>query len=111
MADGLDVKLAHVVAEWAHDRPLISCRFEPQGRYVFAGSEDSTVQRWAFDGGAKTPFVGHESWVRAIAFSKDGATMITGGYEGRLMWWPTAADKPESIRRVDAHHGWLRSLS
>jgi WD40 repeat protein len=111
MADGLDVKQAHIVSEWAHDRPLISCRFEPQGRYVFAGSEDSTVQRWTLDGGAKTPFVGHESWVRAIAFSKDGATMITGGYEGRLIWWPTAADKPEPARRVDAHHGWLRSIS
>jgi WD40 repeat protein len=111
MADGLDVKQAHIASEWAHDRPLISCRFDPQGRYVFAGSEDSTVQRWALDGGAKTPFLGHESWVRAIAFSKDGAAMITGGYEGRLIWWPTAADKPEPTRRVDAHHGWLRSIT
>jgi WD40 repeat protein len=111
MAEALDVKQAHIVNEWAHDRPLVSCRFEPQGRYVFAGSEDSSVLRWALADGAKTAFTGHESWVRAFAFSKDGATTITGGYEGRLIWWPTAAEKPEPIRRVDAHQGWLRSMS
>ena len=47
----LDIKQAHIVSEWAHDRPLISCRFEPQGRYVFAGAEDNTVQRWALADG------------------------------------------------------------
>lgn len=81
---------------------MISCRFEPQGRYVFAGAEDNTVQRWALADGVKTPLVGHESWVKAIAFSKDGETTITGGSEGRLIWWPTAAEKPAEIRRIDA---------
>ena len=111
MTAALDIKQAHIVSEWAHDRPLISCRFEPQGRYVFAGAEDNTVQRWALADGVKTPLVGHESWVKAIAFSKDGETTITGGSEGRLIWWPTAAEQPAEIRRIDAHQGWIRSLS
>jgi len=111
MAEGLDVKGAHVLAQWAHDRPLVSCRFEPQGRFVFAGSEDNRVQRWALADGAKTSLAGHDSWVRAIAFTKDGSFTITGGYEGRLIWWPTAAEKPEPVRSVDAHQGWLRSMS
>lgn len=111
MTAALDIKQAHIVSEWAHDRPLISCRIEPQGRYVFAGAEDNSVQRWSLADGAKTPLIGHDSWVKAIAFSKDGETTITGGSEGRLIWWPTAAEKPTEIRRVDGHQGWIRALS
>jgi WD40 repeat protein len=110
MADGLDVKQAHVIAEWKHDRPLVSCRFDPLGRYVFAGAEDNSVQRFALADGAKTPLAGHESWVRAIAFSKDGALTITGGYDGRLIWWPTDAPQPTPVRSIEAHKGWIRSM-
>lgn len=107
----LDIKQANIIAQWAHDRPLISCRFDPTGRYVFAGSEDSSVQRWNLADGKKTPFVGHESWVRAMAFSKDGSHIITAGSEGKLIWWPAAAEQPQPVRNVDAHHGWIRSVS
>lgn len=107
----LDVKQAHVVAQWPHERPLVSCRFEPQGRFVFAGSEDNSVQRWNLTDGKRTPLVGHESWVRAMAFSKDGAFTITGGSEGKLIWWNTDAENPQPVRSVEAHQGWIRSMS
>lgn len=107
----LDVKQARLLTDWTHERPLVSCRFEPQGRYVFAGAEDSTVVRFALADGAKVSFVGHESWVRAIAFTHDGAVMVTGGYDGALLWWDVAADKPAPVRRVDAHQGWIRSVA
>lgn len=107
----LDPKQAKVVADWTHERPLLSCRFDPLGRYVFAGAEDNTVQRWDIAAGTKVPLIGHESWVHAIAFSKDGAFTITGGCDGRLIWWPTAAEKPEPARKLDAHQGWIRAIS
>jgi WD40 repeat protein len=109
---GLDVKQAKVIATWAHDRPLISCRFDPQGRFVFCGAEDKTVQRFRLADGVKTPFVGgHETWVHALAFSPDGETLISGGCEGRIVWWPTASDTPAPARQVPAHHGWIRALA
>jgi WD40 repeat protein len=111
MADALDVKKAHITGQWAHDRPLFSCRFDPQGRYVFAGSEDTNVVRWTLADGAKSVFAGHTGWPRSIGFSKDGETMISGDYHGALLWWPTAAEKPEPARRIDAHQGWLRALA
>ncbi|RIK88948.1 MAG: WD40 repeat domain-containing protein [Planctomycetota bacterium] len=109
MTTTLDVKQTRSLPEHAHDRPLVSCRFEPQGRFVFAGSEDRTVVRWSLADGAKASVAGHESWVKAIAFTKDGAQTITAGYDGRLVWWPTDAEKPEPIRSLDAHQGWVRS--
>lgn len=101
----------HVVATWKYDRPLTACRFDPLGRYVFAGVENYTVQRFDLKDGKLTPFVGHESWCRAIGFSPDGKTTFTGGYDGRLLWWQTDADEPKPLRAVSAHEGWIRALA
>jgi len=102
----------HEKAKWKHARPLTACRFDPAGKYVFTGAEDNTVQRWDLADGKMTSFAAHDSWVRAIGFSHDGAQVITGGYDGRLIWWETAAEKPEPIRKIEpAHNGWLRALA
>jgi WD40 repeat protein len=37
--------------------------------------------------------------------------LYTGGYDGRLIYWPSAADKPEPLRVIDAHRGWLRAIA
>jgi WD40 repeat protein len=109
--EGFDPKQAHVVSQWPHDRPLNACRFDPAGRYVFCGSEDALVERFQLSDGAKTVISGgHTTWVRAIAFSKDGAQAMSAGCDGKISWWETAAEMPTPIRTVDAHKGWIRTL-
>ncbi len=109
--EGFDPKLAHVTFQWPHTSPLLCCRFDPTGRFVFAGCEDNTIQRWDLKTAAKTSLVGHESWVNALCFSPDGKTLISAGCDGRLIWWPADAEKPEPERKLDAHTGWVRSAS
>jgi WD40 repeat protein len=103
------------VLDFNHGKPVTACRFDPLGRFAFYGSEDFRVWRIDWKGDAKTiakiEYHGHESWVRALGFSPDGETFLTGGYDGRLVWWPAAAEKPTVIRSVDAHEGWIRALS
>jgi len=106
-----DPTKTHVVATWKYERPLTSCRFDPLGRYVFAGTEDYSVERFRLSDGEVTPLVGHESWCRAIAFTPDGKTTLTGGYDGRLLWWQTDAAKPMPLRAVAAHDGWIRAVA
>lgn len=106
-----DPTQVHEAAKWKHDRPLTACRFDPSGKYVFTGAEDFFVTRWDLADGKPTKFAGHESWVRAIAFSLDGQTVVTGGYDGRLIWWPATAATTEPIRKIDAHAGWIRALA
>ena len=101
----------HVVKEYAHKRPLIACRFDARGRYVFAGAEDRTVRRWDLATGKEAALAGHESWVFALASHPDGETIVTGGGDGQLIWWPATAEKPAPIRRVQAHRGWVRALA
>ena len=90
----------HVVKELAHKHPLIACRFDAGGRYVFASSEDNTVQRRDLETGKATPLTGHESWLFALAAQPGGDAIITGGGDGQLIWWAGSAGKPELVRRV-----------
>jgi WD40 repeat protein len=110
-APKIDATKTHVVKELKHGNPLISCRFDPTGRYVFYGAQDYQVWRWDTKENKKIALVGTDSWVRGIAFSQDGSQTITAGYDGRLVWWETAATTPKPLRTLDAHHGWVRAIA
>jgi WD40 repeat protein len=108
----IDVTKTHVAAEVKHKSPIIACRFDPGGKSVFFGAEDHMVWRWNWtEGDALVPFRGHNSWVRAIACTPDSQTLITGGYDGQLVWWPALDPKPQPSREVAAHDGWIRALA
>ncbi len=110
-AEAADPKKAHVARALKYKSPLTSCRVDPQGRFVVAGAQDSRVVRFDLESGKVLPLEGHESWVRAIAFDTAGETLITGGYDGRLLWWELAAEKPTPKRTIDAHNGWVRDIA
>ena len=59
---------ARLERELKHGRPLIGCRFDPSGRFLFASAEDDTIQRFDFLTGEKAVLTGHQSWVRGMAF-------------------------------------------
>jgi WD40 repeat protein len=48
----------------------------------------------------------HTSYVTSVALA--GKTLVSGSYDGRLLWWNT--DKREQIRAVDAHAKWIRQV-
>lgn len=107
----LDPSKTQIASQWPYTSPLIACRLDPQGRYVFTSAEDNTVQRWELANGNKVVFTAHDSWVFALGVTPDAGTLLTGGGDGRLVWWPVAAEKPEPLRRIDAHQGWIRQLA
>jgi len=107
-----DYKAAHVEAEFDHSAPLITCRFDPQGKFVFATAEDRLIVRWDLaDPKQKTDFTAHDSYVWALALTKDGQTLVSAGGDDTLMWWPATAEKPTPQRKVKAHKGWIRTLA
>jgi WD40 repeat protein len=107
----IDPTKTRQVLEHKHQRPLTACRFDPLGRFVFFGAEDNFVHRFDVAAKSATALSGHDSWVRALGCSPDGEVLYSGGYDGRLVWWPAAAEKPQPIRVVDAHQGWIRALA
>ena len=71
-----DPTKTHLNKDLKPDRPLVSCRFDAKGRFVFAGSEDQTVLRWDLKSGNKATLAAHESWVHALAGSPDGDDFV-----------------------------------
>ncbi|MGD9854255.1 MAG: WD40 repeat domain-containing protein [Planctomycetaceae bacterium] len=107
----LDPKQAHLVSEWKHDRPMNVCRIDPLGRYVFGGSQDAVVSRFRLSDGARTVLTGgHQSWVRALAYTAGGTQAVSGACDGKIIWWDTAAAQPTPVRSIAAHKGWVRSM-
>src|SRR5262245_7950791 len=65
---GPDPTAARLDRELKHARPLIGCRFDPSGRFLFASAEDDSIQRFDLLTGGKAALAGHKSWVRGMAF-------------------------------------------
>jgi WD40 repeat protein len=108
-AAAADPAKTRLAKDLAHDRPLVCCRFAPAGPLVFAGSEDESILRWDVETGAKAQLKGHESWVFALDLTPDGRTLVSGGGDGRLIWWPADGDAP--LRKLDAHRGWVNAVA
>ncbi|MEX2307121.1 MAG: protein kinase [Pirellulales bacterium] len=72
----------------AHDGPVRSVAFSPNGQLVLTGSEDNTIRIWDVAAGkAVKTLRGHGSGVRACAFSPDGEWVLSGGDDQRARLW------------------------
>jgi len=106
-----DPRATHAVGEFKHTSPLLSCRFDPSGQFVFATAYDNTIQRWHLASGKATPLAAHDSWVRALAFHPSASTLYSGGYDGRVIFWEATSEAPAPRLTLEAHQGWVRALA
>lgn len=72
----LDPTAARVEREFRHPSPLLGCRFDPSGRFLFATAQDNSIQRFDLVTGARTPLVGHSSWGRGMAVRPAGPRTV-----------------------------------
>ena len=107
----IDPKDTHLAIEFKHTSPFICCRLDPQSRFAFGSAEDNSVQRWNIATGEKTEFNLHDSWVFGLTLTPDGETLVSGGGDGRLVWWPASADEPTPTRVIEGHNGWVKFLA
>jgi WD40 repeat protein len=78
MASKKDGKSWHMTA--GHTGSVISVEFEPDGKHIASGSDDSTVWLWDARMGEAIgqPFEGHTDSVRSMTFSLDGTHIASG---------------------------------
>jgi WD40 repeat protein len=63
------------------------------GTCVAVGDDDGTVQVWGRTEAQHWSMQGHDSWVRALAFSPDGAMLATAGEDRLIRLWETETGK------------------
>lgn len=107
----IDPAKTHVLKEYKHDSPLVGCRFDPSGQFVFAGAQDNSVVRWHLESGKKTLLTGHKSWVRALAFAAREKLLFSADYTGRIRTWSASDEAPKPAHTIEAHRGWVRALA
>lgn len=98
-----------LVQEFA--RPSIAfgvARLPGSGRTFFGGSDfkvcEADVTAAKFE---PKELYAHGSYVTTVALA--GTTLVSGGYDGKLVWWDTA--KNEKVRTTDAHAKWVRRVA
>ena len=75
---------------YGHKGELMTVTFSPDGKYVLAGSDDTTVRLWDRQSGAELgQFLGHSDFVSAI-FSPDGKQVLTGSGDQTVRLWDVA---------------------
>ena len=84
----MDATKTHVEKDLAHNSPLMSCRFDPSAKFIFAGAQDYSVWRFEVESGKKTQ-IPVEAWVRGMAIEKTGQTLKQAGLELGLVDEPT----------------------
>ncbi len=104
----IDPTRTRMVQELRHNSPLLACRFDPSGRFVFASAQDSSIQRFDLANARKVSLTGHRSWVRGMAFQAEHKKLFSGDYAGQVLVWPVDADQSEPERTIAAHRGWVR---
>jgi WD40 repeat protein len=94
-----------------HGRPAVAfavARIPGTGR-VFLGSSDFKVTEGDLAAAKFEPteLYAHGSYVTTLALA--GTALVSGGYDGKLVWWDT--EKKKELRRLDAHAKWIRQVT
>jgi WD40 repeat protein len=97
-----DPAKARLDRQLKHGSPLIGCRFDPYGRFLFVSAQDATLQRFDLLTGAKVAFAGHASWVRGMAFVPQADELtahvaVRTGLLGLAGGWGALAAPPKPL--------------
>jgi WD40 repeat protein len=90
-----------------HFAPVVSVAFSPDSKFVLTGSEDGTARLWnAQTGVVVTTLFGNKSYVRRVAFSGDGKSIIVISDETRLYPCLVCGPREELLKRAKERFTW-----
>jgi WD40 repeat protein len=107
----MDPKNLHQLAHWPSQDIVFCLAADDDGSTLYLGSSDANV--YVFDTATEKPQrtalggEGHQSYVTSMV--RCGKTLITGGYDRRLIWWDL--ETRQAIRSIQAHDKWIRRLA
>lgn len=98
----------------AHDHTLptgvLGMALAPDGTRAWAACADGTLREVRLATGEARVYDGrHESFASGCVLLPEGRTVITGGYDGRLLWHDVETGR--CWRRVAAHRFWSWQLA
>jgi mono/diheme cytochrome c family protein len=88
--------------------------FSHDGAMLFVAAGEAGIRGVAYaiqvsDGAIVKKFEGHRDALHALALSPDGKTLVTGGYDQKIMLWDLATGKV--LRTLAGHNGSINGLA
>jgi len=89
----------------------ISCvAFTGDGKHILAGMNDGSIRVWeVLTGVALDPFLGHESYVRAVICLPGSSRVVSCGLDTTIRVWDFRSRK--EIRRLKGHTDWVLDIA
>jgi len=96
------------VKDYSRPAAIFAIAAAPKSETAFLASQDFKVYEANFAAAKFEPkeLYAHGSYVTGAALA--GKLLVTGSYDGKLIWWDTEARK--IVRTVDAHAKWIRKV-
>jgi WD40 repeat protein len=114
-----DIDTGDIIRRYlGHDQPVWALDISPGvpvGRdehYVISSSEFGTVIIWDFETGKEVRrFRAHSGWAGDVAFSPDGQTAFSVGFDGALVRWQIADPSLDELRDWIRANRYVRELT
>lgn len=106
----IDPEKKEPVGDYPVESPLLSCAFDPGGRFLLAGGRDRGLVAVDLVAGRSFVIQGHDSWIGAMARAMD-ALVLTADYTGTVIAWGCNRSEPEPEWKIEAHPSTIYSLS
>ncbi|HEY2910695.1 MAG TPA: hypothetical protein VGI99_10640 [Gemmataceae bacterium] len=96
------------VKDYSRPAAIFAIATAPKSDTAYLASQDFKVYEANFSAAKFEPkeLYAHGSYVTGAALA--GKLLVTGSYDGKLIWWDTEARK--IVRTVDAHAKWIRKV-
>lgn len=99
-----------LVREQKHETPLLSCAYDPTGRFVLAGGRDAKLVCLDLAKNEKQTLDGHAGWIGAVVRAGAEST-LSADQQGRVIAWNCAGELPVERWRIEAHSGTILGLA
>jgi WD40 repeat protein len=104
--DGLievrDAQSGRLLAERVTGKLLTSIAVAPDHRRIAAGAQDGTIQIWT-PGGRATTLAVHTHAVEDVAFTSDGAAIVSASRDTTVRWTPLDGSPGRTLAKLDAN--------
>ncbi|MER3434838.1 MAG: LuxR family transcriptional regulator [Leptolyngbya sp. ERB_1_1] len=81
----------------------------PKRSVLALGDTKSKIRLSDFDGRPLMTLSGHHNWVRSVAFSPDGRTLVSGSDDKKVMLWNTSTG--QRLKTLDGHESRVWSVA
>ncbi|MEQ9408409.1 MAG: serine/threonine-protein kinase [Fuerstiella sp.] len=104
-----DAVTGKVFSAWrAHDAGINAIAVDHERAIIYTASRNGEIRSWGLDGTPRRKYVGHYDRIHALALSRDGTTLASGGDDHDVIIWDAVSGEQQLV--LEDHAGPVLDL-